>query len=81
MTCSTQPNWKLNAPGRQGANSAKPKLSPTTPQPGFWGTAWEQGEPLCSPGILGALPAAAPLCRGLADTCREVALPHLDVPP
>lgn len=53
MTCSTQPSWKLNAPGRQGANTAKPKLSPTTPQPGFWGTAWEQGEPLCSPGILG----------------------------
>lgn len=40
-------------PGRQGANAAEPKPSPTMPQPGFWGTAREQGEPLCSPGILG----------------------------
>lgn len=37
MTCSTQPSWKLDAPGRQGAKAAKPKPSPTMPQPGFWG--------------------------------------------
>lgn len=37
MTCSTQLSWKLNAPGRQGANAAKPKPSPTMAQPGFCG--------------------------------------------
>lgn len=31
MSCSTQPRWKLKALGRQGANTAEPKPSPTMP--------------------------------------------------
>lgn len=70
MSCSTRPSWKLSAPGRQGANTAKPKPSPTMPSLGFGGSmATGRGTPL--PWQPGALPAAAPLCGGLADTAGK----------
>lgn len=56
MICSTQLSWKPNAPGRQGANAAKPKPSPTPcPSLGF-------GSSMANllPWHPGALPAAAP---------------------
>lgn len=84
MICSTRPSRDLKPPGRQGANTAKLKPSPITPQPGFWGTAWEQGEPLHSLRHPGTLPAVAPLRRGTADAHSpggEAALPRSDLPP
>lgn len=60
-----------------------PNHLPPCPSLDFGGSmATGRGTPL--PWHPGALPAVAPLCRGLADTCSpagEVALPHLDVPP
>lgn len=71
MACSTQPSWKLSAPGRQGANTAKPKPSPTMPSLAFGGSmATGRATPL--PWHPGALPAAAPLCGGLADTAAPL---------
>lgn len=84
MLCSTQPSQDMKLPGRWGANAAKPKPLPIVPQPGFWGTAWEQGGLLHSPQHPGTLPAAAPLCRGMADAhspSREAALPRWVSPP
>lgn len=48
------------------------------------GAAWQQGEALHSPGILGHCQQRPLSDRGLADTCSpagKVALPRLDVPP
>lgn len=81
MTCSTQPSCKLTAPGRQGANAAKPKPSPNHALAWVLGESMGTGRATWLPWHPGAQPAVAPLCRGLAGTCREVALPRLDVPP
>lgn len=72
---------KLSAPGRQGANAAKPKPSPNHALAWVLGESMGTGRATWLPWHPGAQPAEPPLCRGLAGTCREVALPHLDVPP
>lgn len=59
---------KLSGPGRQGANTARPKASPTMPS---WGLgAAGRATPL--PWHPGALPAAAPLCGGLSDAAAPM---------